>query len=111
MLPLTRTEEMILLAVYHLRPDAYGITIRRYLEEMMAQKFSVGAIYVPLERLTEKGYLTTYQGEPTPERGGRSKRFYQVTAAGRAALKETQRLHKAMWANVVDLDEPEAGVA
>ncbi len=110
MLPLTRTEEIVLLAVYHLDDDAYGITIRRYIEQTVGKSFSVGAIYVPLERLAEKGLLTSYSGDPTPERGGRSKRFYKITAAGREALQETKRLHEAFWAGV-NLNASEPGVA
>lgn len=103
---LTRTEEIVLLAVYHLDDNAYGVTIRKHIEETLQKKFSVGAIYVPLDRLAQRGYLTSYTGEPTPERGGRSKRFYKITAKGILALQETKKLHDAMWAGITNLDNP-----
>jgi len=111
MLPLTRTEEIILLAVYQLGDDAYGVTIRKQIEKTIEKKFSVGAIYVPLDRLAKKGFLTSYVGEPIPERGGRSKRFYRVTSKGIAALEETKKLHDAIWSGVTDLQRPEAGLS
>lgn len=104
--PLTQTEEFILLSIYQLRENAYGITIRKHIEEIMQKRFSVGAIYVPLERLENKGLLTSTIGEPTSERGGRSKRFYKITSNGIAALKETKRLRDTFWANTSDLEVP-----
>ena len=101
---LTRVEEMILLAVHHLDDNAYGITIREYIETLTDKRFSVGAIYVPLERLAKRGYLTTTMGNPTPERGGRSKKFYKITVKGVTALQETKKLHDAMWANATNLE-------
>ena len=101
---LTRTEEFILLAVHQLGEQAYGIAIRQYIEQIMQKKFSVGAIYVPLERLETKGLLKSYLGEPTSKRGGRSKRYYEITPNGLAALTETKRLQDAFWAGVSNLD-------
>lgn len=106
---LSRTEEMILLAVIHLGSAAYGIAIRAYLEKVLGKSPSVGAIYVPLERLTKAGYLSSHAGEPTPERGGRSKRFYRVTPQGLAALQETEQLHDTLWAGIGDLSQHPAG--
>lgn len=100
---LTRTEEMILLAVYRLGDNAYGTTIRAQIEELLGREFSVGAIYVPLDRLVQKGYLTTYQSDPTPARGGRSKRFYRVTADGLSALREVRALEETMWRDIPEL--------
>jgi DNA-binding PadR family transcriptional regulator len=97
MFQLTRTEEIVLLAVYQLEDEAYGVSIRRQIEKMVRKKFSVGAIYVPLDRLAQKGLLSSSAGEPTPERGGRSKRFYKITSEGISALKETKRLNDTIW--------------
>ena len=107
---LTRTEEIILLAVYQLGDKAYGVTIRQHIEKTIAKRFSVGAIYVPLDRLTKRGFLTSTVGEPTPERGGRGKRFYKITPKGILALQETKKLHEAMWAGVPDLEMPKSGL-
>ena len=101
---LTRTEEIILLAVHQLGDNAYGVTIRQEVERMVGKPYSVGAIYVPLDRLTKRGFLLTITGEPTAARGGRRKRFYQITPNGRSALLNTKRLHDAIWANVTILE-------
>lgn len=109
---LSRTEEIVLLAVYRLDGNAYGVTIRSEVEANTGINLSVGAVYVPLERLTKRGLLQAHTGEPTPERGGRSKRYYQITADGLAALREVQRLHLAMWSNLPDpISLPEAELA
>lgn len=62
----------------------------------------MGAIYIPLERLEERGLLASHEGEPTPQRGGRSKRFFTLTSQGLKALNEARLLHEALWAAVPD---------
>jgi DNA-binding PadR family transcriptional regulator len=94
---LSRTEEFLLLAILALGEDAYGIPIRKHLYELTGKKYSIGAVYVPLERLEAKGLLSSYETEPTPERGGRSKRCYQVSAKGISALEEIWQLNKTIW--------------
>jgi DNA-binding PadR family transcriptional regulator len=84
-------EEIILLAVAHLADDAYGVAIRQTVEEVAERPTSIGAVYATLDRLEEKGLVSSYQGEPTPERGGRAKRFFKVEGAGREALDEAER--------------------
>ena len=100
---LSRTEEIVLLAVYRLVGKAYGVTIRREIGANTGIEFSVGAVYVPLERLTRRGLLQASAGQPTAERGGRSKRYYQITPDGLAALQAVHRLHLAMWNDLPDL--------
>ncbi len=95
---ISRTEEMILLAVRALQPEAYGLAIGGHLKKLTGRGWSVGAIYVPLDRLEQQGLLTSYEGDPTPERGGRSKRFYKLTPKGLEALAEVKRLNEALWA-------------
>ena len=95
---LSRTEEMLLLAVHALGEDAYGLSVRNYLQKLSGKHFSVGAIYVPLERLEEKGLLTSKESEPIAERGGRSKRLYCLTSQGANELAEVKRLSDALWA-------------
>ena len=94
---LSRTEEMILLSVANLGEKAYGLAIRDYLNNLSQKRFSVGAIYVPLERLSERGLLSTREAEPTPERGGRSKRYYQLSEKGQQALEEVRALNVRLW--------------
>jgi len=100
---LSRTEEMLLLAVYALAPEAYGLAIGKHLKKMTGKAWSVGAIYIPLERMQQRGLLASYEGEPTPERGGRSKRFYKLSPKGLEALAEAKRLHDVLWAGAPEL--------
>lgn len=74
---LTRMEELLLLSVWKLQDEAYGLGIKQHLSELLERDLSVGAVYVPLKRLEKRGYLETWNSEPTEERGGRSKRFYK----------------------------------
>ncbi|MFC1556217.1 PadR family transcriptional regulator [candidate division KSB1 bacterium] len=99
---LSRMEELVLLAVWKLKEDAYGVPIRKHINSRTGTEWSVGAVYVPLDRLTKWGYLETVQGEPTPERGGRSKRFYRMTNSGFKALEETKKVNENMWNDLPD---------
>ncbi len=100
---ITRTEEMLLLVVCKLQDDAFGLTIRQEVEAITGKRYSVGGIYVPLDRLVRKRFLTTQDGKPTPERMGRPRRRYQITAEGLAMLREARRVHEAMWASLPEL--------
>ena len=101
MTPLTRTEEILLLAICQLGDEAHGNLIRRHIEKVLGKSFSVGSVYVPLERLEVRGLLVSRLGEATEERGGRRKRLYRLTSAGLEALRETRTVHDVMWSNVV----------
>ena len=83
-------EELILLALVRLRENAYGVTIRREIENRTGREISVGAVYTALERLQRKGYVSSRVGDPTPERGGRAKRFFRIEAPGLDALNRTR---------------------
>jgi DNA-binding PadR family transcriptional regulator len=83
-------EELILLALVRLRDNAYGVTIRREIENRTGREISVGAVYTALERLQRKGYVSSQIGDPTPERGGRAKRFFRIEAPGLDALNRVR---------------------
>lgn len=100
---LTRTEELILLAVWRLQNDAYGLSIQRQLSTLLGRKVSVGAVYIPLERLAGRGLLESWESEPTEQRGGRRKRFYKLTRKGLSALNMVRQVHQAAWAGLPDL--------
>ena len=95
-------EQLCLTAVVLLRDNAYGIPIHEKVEELGERRVLLPAVYVTLERLEEKGYLTSSFTDPTPERGGRSKRMFQLTSAGERALKESaataQRIYESLRA-------------
>ncbi len=99
---LTRIEELILLAVLKLGDKAYGLEVRLHLCELMGSEMSVGAVYVPLARLKERGFLDAWDGEPTEERGGRAKRFYRLTGKGVAALREVRAVQERAWEGLPD---------
>ena len=95
---LTRTEELILLAIWQLKEDAYCVPIRQRISEITAEEWSLGSIYMPLDRLAKKGYLDSYLSDATPERGGRHKRIYTLSKAGKEALLKVRDVQNAMWA-------------
>ncbi len=98
---LSRIEEILLLTVWELGPEvAYGVPIRERVQRVLGKRVSIGAIYVPLERMVERGWLRAAAGEPTPARGGRRKRYYRLTARGRKALRETRRVTERAWSAI-----------
>lgn len=100
---LTRSEEFVLLAVWRLQDDAYSLAIQEEISRITGYEWSLGSIYTPLERLDRKRLLTSVLGASTPERGGRKKRLYQVTPAGRVALARVQEVEHAMRAGLPSL--------
>jgi PadR family transcriptional regulator PadR len=84
-------EQVVLLAILRLGDQAYGVSIRREIDLCTQRDVSPGALYTTLERLEQKGIVSARNGDPTPERGGRAKRFYKVTRAGQNLLVDTQR--------------------
>jgi PadR family transcriptional regulator PadR len=97
---LSRTDEMILLAVWRLEDNAYGVTIAETLTRTSGKKWVLGAVYVPLERLEKKGYLNSSLGQSTKKRGGRRKRLYKLTKDGLEILIKTKSQEKLIWANI-----------
>ncbi len=97
MADITKFEEQILLSVWKLGESAYGLTIFQNILKITGRKLSIGGIYFPLERLVNNGLLNAQKGEPTPMRGGQSKRFYSLTADGQEALLKARREHEAFW--------------
>jgi PadR family transcriptional regulator PadR len=89
-------EHMIVLALLRLEDQAYGVTVRQEIEFRTRREVSIGAVYATLDRLEAKGYVKSRLGDPTPERGGRSKRFFHVTPKGVAAVNRTHRALRSM---------------
>jgi PadR family transcriptional regulator PadR len=93
-------ESMLMLTVLRLGDQAHGFAIRRELLTKASKDVAIGAIYTGLERLERKGYVRSWLGEPTAERGGRPKRFYVVTASGKQILSETNNAMQRLMAGL-----------
>lgn len=89
-------EQLILLAILRLGDGAYGVTIRAELAKRARRDITPGAMYTSLERLEAKGLIKSRMSDPTPQRGGRAKRFVSVTAAGRQALNRARQAYDRM---------------
>ncbi|WP_375446553.1 PadR family transcriptional regulator [uncultured Fibrella sp.] len=94
-------EEVVLLAVAVLVPKAYSVVIAEALEQETGQTVSTGAVHAALQRLEQKGYLRSELGEATPERGGRRKRLFTVTALGGRVLGEVRAVRNNLWDRIV----------
>ncbi len=94
---LTRQEEHILLAIHHLRDNAYLIPIREQIKQYTGKYYSVGTIYAPLNRLYNQGYLEAAMGETNAMRGGKAIKYYTITEKGYQALADLKRIHEKMW--------------
>ena len=94
-------EELVLLAVLRLGENAYGATIREELKQRADRAVSVSTIYVTLMRLEDKGHVRSWMGEPTRERGGKAKRYFEILAEGVDALEATRTIRERMWEGVV----------
>jgi PadR family transcriptional regulator PadR len=97
-------EQLVLTAILSLGDNAYGVTIHQRVEELAQPKSaSLGAVYVTLDRLEDKGLISSWLSDPTPERGGRSKRHYQLQALGERTLRESIAAAQRMVAAVQEL--------
>jgi PadR family transcriptional regulator, regulatory protein PadR len=96
-------ELMVLLAAIRLGDDAYGVPITREIEQRSRREVALGSVYAALERLEEKGLVTSRLGDPTAARGGRAKRFFRVTAQGLRDIRETQRALVNLWRGLPEL--------
>lgn len=90
-------EELVLLTVAVLQKDAYGVEIKRELEERIKEKLSVGSIQSALKRMEEKGFLTSEWGEATQKRGGKRKRIYSATPYAHRVLREMKEIRAGLW--------------
>ena len=111
MAELTKLEEQILLSVWKLGENAYGLTIYGMICEITGKKIAIGGIYYPLERLVKKRFLNAFKGEPTAVRGGQSKRYYRLTKHGYDALMREKKAQNAFWQGLPKLGFAEEGVS
>jgi DNA-binding PadR family transcriptional regulator len=101
---LSRNEEFILLSIWRLKDNAYGVTIRRDVMEATNRTLHFGSLYNTLELLTRKGLVTCWDSPPDPKKGGRRKKLYYLTPEGKKALEEAQALYRSVWEKVPDLN-------
>jgi len=97
---LTRVEEILLLAVWKLRDNAYGISIREQVEKDTGIGWLSGAIYAPLNRLKRNGYIAARPAKEPGEHGGRPRIYYALTPRGREELAALQAMTRGLWAGV-----------
>lgn len=97
-------ELIVLLALLRLGENAYGVLIARTIEDGTGRGVGIGSVYAALERLEQKGLVSSRLGEPTPERGGRAKRYFRVTGAGLRRVRATQRALVALWRGLPQLE-------
>lgn len=93
-------ELMVLLTVVRLGDNAYGVPISTELRQLAQREIALGSIYAALDRLEQKGFVTSSLGDPTPERGGRAKRYFRVTKAGVRALRTTRMALTNLWSGI-----------
>ena len=90
-------EELVLLTIASLGVEAYGVSIKEDIEKRAARSVSIGALHSTITRLEEKGFIKSWLGEPTEARGGRRKRFFELTHSGKEALHEIKNLRDQLW--------------
>lgn len=104
MVKLSRNEEFILLSIWKLKDNAYGVTIRRDFMKATNRTLHYGSLYNTLELLIRKGLVICRESSPDARRGGRRKKLYFLTNKGKKALKEAQLVYRSVWQKVPDLE-------
>jgi PadR family transcriptional regulator PadR len=100
---LSRPEEIFLLAIWKLQKSAYAVTIQEQVKKMTGKKWSFGAVFITLDRLSKKKLVYSWLSDPTKKRGGRSKRMYSLTQAGCKELIAIRKLQDSIWTDIPEL--------
>ncbi len=100
---LSRIEEILLLAIWKLKDEAYGIAIRRQVEKDTGITWLSEAIYAPLSRLKDKGFVESIKAAKSPEKSGRPRIYYRLTPSGLGRLISAQEVNRLLWQGVPDL--------
>ena len=100
---LSKAEELVLLTIWKMRDNAYGVALRRKIKQDTGKDIPYGTLYFLLDQLRIKEYVHKTAGEPTPKRGGRSKTFYRITPEGKEALKIAMEMYQKVWGDIDDL--------
>ena len=94
---LSKAEELMLSTIWRLKDEAYGVSIKRKIQELTGKEYKYGTLYFLLDHLTRKELVNRTEGEPTNERGGRRKIFYDITPLGLSKLRESIEMHEKIW--------------
>lgn len=97
---LTLNEQIFLIAIWHLKDEAYGVAIRKKIAELTGASLTFGTLYNTLDYLVQKDYVETQKGEPTAQRGGQNKVYYRLTEDGLTALRKARELQDALWRGI-----------
>ena len=97
---ITRLEEVILIAIWKLKDEAYGVSINKHVSKMTGKNYTIGSLYFSLDQLYRKGLIEKLKGEPTPERGGRSKIYYSLSPDGEKALNAVRDFHTKLYEDI-----------
>jgi len=107
---ITRLEEAILIAIWRLKDNAYGVTINKRVSKSLQKNYSLGSLYFSLDQLLRKGYVSKTITQVHQEKGGRSRTYYRLTEDGKKALLEVRDYQKSLWKGIsevaIDLKEP-----
>lgn len=97
---ISRIEELILVSIWRLKENAFGLAILDELERVTGKTWLTGSVYASLARMIKQGYVEAIEGKPTPIRGGRRKIFYRVTTEGQRALRTLMKVHATLWTDL-----------
>ncbi len=100
---LTKFEEILLVTIWRLKNQAYGVQIRQLVSKVTQKSFTFGNLYSVLGQLQRKGYVSRSYGEPTPERGGKRKIIFSITKTGLEALRSARELNESLWEGISEL--------
>ncbi len=108
MVEISKAEEMVLLAIWRLGDEAYGVSVRRQIRKDTGKDYTYGTLYGLLRQMGRKSYVQKIKGDPLPKKGGRGKTYFKLTPEGIRALKDAITLHKRMWKDIseISFDEP-----
>jgi DNA-binding PadR family transcriptional regulator len=104
-------EELVLLSVAVLTPQAYSVVVAEELEEQTGRTITTGAVHAALQRLEKKGFVNSRMGDPTAERGGRRKRLFTVTVAGSHMVHEVRAVRNRLWDKIAPPGLPQIDIA
>ena len=104
-------EELVLLTVAVLIPNAYSVVVAEELEQQVGRTVTTGAVHAALQRLEDKGFVNSHVGGATPERGGRRKRLFTVTVAGSRMIREVRDVRNRLWDRIAPQALPKINIA